>query len=162
MTNQALYVDMAIRAWESYTDRGTKFLDSISDEKLMNEIAPGKNRGIYLVGHLAAIHDNLFELLGFGKRLYPQLDAAFVDQPDKSPATFPTIAEVRRIWKEVHTELNKKIRATAVEDWFTRHKAVTPEDFQKEPHRNKLNVLLNRTSHNAYHLGQLVLLQEKK
>jgi hypothetical protein len=27
----------------------------------------------------------------------------------------------------------------------------------KEPTRNKLSVLLNRTSHVAYHLGQLIL-----
>ena len=34
-----------------------------------------------------------------------------------------------------------------------------PEDFIKEPHRNKLNVLLTRTTHLAYHAGQLALLK---
>jgi hypothetical protein len=31
----------------------------------------------------------------------------------------------------------------------------------KEPHRNKLNLLMNRTNHLSYHLGQLVLLQQQ-
>ena len=35
----------------------------------------------------------------------------------------------------------------------------TDEDFAKEPARNKLSVLLNRTNHLAYHLGQLRLLK---
>jgi len=36
--------------------------------------------------------------------------------------------------------------------------AVSDEDFSKEPHRNKLNVIINRTNHMSYHLGQLILL----
>ncbi len=38
--------------------------------------------------------------------------------------------------------------------------AVTAEDFAREPHRNKLNIVLNRTGHVSYHLGQLVLLKK--
>jgi hypothetical protein len=37
---------------------------------------------------------------------------------------------------------------------------MTEEDFEKEPGRNKLSVLINRTNHMAYHLGQLVLLKQ--
>jgi hypothetical protein len=36
-------------------------------------------------------------------------------------------------------------------DWFSRHMLVSPEDFAKEPHRNKLNVIINRTNHMANH-----------
>lgn len=42
-----------------------------------------------------------------------------------------------------------------------KHSAVSEEDFAKEPHRNKLNLLLNRTNHLSYHHGQLVFLKEK-
>jgi hypothetical protein len=45
--------------------------------------------------------------------------------------------------------------------WFERHTSVSEEDFLKEPHRNKLNVLLNRTNHQSYHFGQMILLQAK-
>ena len=45
------------------------------------------------------------------------------------------------------------------DDWFSRHTAMTDEDFEKEPGRNKLSVVINRTNHMAYHLGQLVLVK---
>jgi hypothetical protein len=32
-------------------------------------------------------------------------------------------------------------------------------DFEQEPHRNKLNMLLNWTGHLAYHFGQVALLK---
>ena len=47
------------------------------------------------------------------------------------------------------------------EEWFTRHANITEADFPKEPHRNRLNVLLSRTNHLAYHRGQMVLLTNK-
>lgn len=46
-------------------------------------------------------------------------------------------------------------------DWFAKHTAVSDEDFAKEPHRNRLNVLLSRTIHQSNHLGQLSLLKKK-
>ena len=39
--------------------------------------------------------------------------------------------------------------------WFTRHESMTDADFEKDPARNKLSVLLNRTNHLAYHFGQI-------
>lgn len=47
------------------------------------------------------------------------------------------------------------------EDWFMRHTAISEENFASEPHRNKLNIVMNRTSHLSYHLGQLVYLIKK-
>jgi hypothetical protein len=43
-------------------------------------------------------------------------------------------------------------------DWLDRHMSISAEDFKREPMRNKLNVLINRTNHESYHLGQLMLL----
>ena len=37
--------------------------------------------------------------------------------------------------------------------------ATIEEDFIKEPHRNKLNIILTRTTHLSYHTGQLALLK---
>ena len=58
-------------------------LDTLSDEHLAAETAPGANRGIYLLGHLAAVSDGLLPLLGFGEKLYPQLEEVFLTNPDK-------------------------------------------------------------------------------
>ena len=47
------------------------------------------------------------------------------------------------------------------EEWFTRHANFSEADFPKVPHRNRLNVVISRTNHLAYHRGQLVLIQSK-
>jgi hypothetical protein len=38
-----------------------------------------------------------------------------------------------------------------------KHSAVSEEDFLREPHRNRFTVLLGRTAHIAYHVGQAKL-----
>jgi hypothetical protein len=45
------------------------------------------------------------------------------------------------------------------DDWFAKHTAVSAEDFAKEPFRNKLNIIVTRTTHLQYHIGQLQLLK---
>lgn len=71
----------------------------------------------------------------------------------------PTINELRTAWKNAYEELNRLFASMSAEDWFRRHTAMTDDDFVKEPGRNKLSVLVNRTNHVAYHLGQLVLVK---
>ena len=51
-----LVVKMAITAWRTQNDRVNKILDKLSDEQLAKDIAPGKNSGTYLLGHLAAVN----------------------------------------------------------------------------------------------------------
>jgi hypothetical protein len=46
------------------------------------------------------------------------------------------------------------------EEWFKKHNSVSAEDFAKEPHQNKLNIVINRTNHLAAHCGKLVFLRE--
>jgi hypothetical protein len=43
--------------------------------------------------------------------------------------------------------------------WLSRHESMTDADFEKDPARNKLSVLLNRTNHLSFHFGQLRLLK---
>ena len=38
--------------------------------------------------------------------------------------------------------LSAKLQTVSDTEWFEKHTLVSAEDFQKEPHRNKLNVLL--------------------
>ena len=160
-TTTELFVKMAISAWETENTRVTKLLDSLSDEQLMAETAPSRNRGIYLIGHLAAVSDGLFTLFGWSERLYPQLEVPFVKNADRSAPDTATPAQVRTYWKEVYSKLAEAIKNASTSEWFARHTAVSEEDFAKEPHRNKLNVLISRTNHMSYHRGQLVYLAKK-
>lgn len=157
----ALFVKMAISAWDSQVKQMDKLIDSFTDEQWMTEIAPGKNRGIYILGHLAAVNDYMLSLFGFGERLHPEWESLFIRTPDKSGNEFPSIDELKKYWRQVNETLATHFTKTEPEAWFQRHTAVSEEAFAKEPHRNKLNVLLNRTNHQSYHVGQLVLLQQK-
>jgi hypothetical protein len=140
--------------------RATAVFDRLGDEELFAEIAPGKNRAIYLLGHLSAVHDMMLPLLGLGERQYPFLDAAFISNPDKSIPDLPKVEELRGYWKSINEVLADKFRMLQPEEWLQKHTAVSDEDFAKEPHRNRFSVLLNRTGHVQYHLGQLALLKK--
>ncbi|HYK46672.1 MAG TPA: DinB family protein, partial [Parafilimonas sp.] len=59
-TADALFVKMVMLAWQNQNNEANKLLDALSDEQLSAQTAPGRNSGIYLLGHLAAINDNLF------------------------------------------------------------------------------------------------------
>jgi ribose 1,5-bisphosphokinase PhnN len=42
-------------------------------------------------------------------------------------------------------------------DWLQRHTAVSEADFAKDASRNRFAILLSRTNHLSYHLGQALL-----
>jgi hypothetical protein len=157
MTQEQTMAASAVNAWVLNIDRATKLFSGLTDQQLATEIAPGKNRLLYLYGHLIAVHDAMRPLLGIGARQYAHLDAAFLASPDKAVADVPPTADLRRMWDEVHASLLAAFNAYSPAEWVGKHTAVSDEDFAKNPLRNRLSVLLNRTGHLAYHLGQCVL-----
>lgn len=158
---QTVFIKMALSAWDSHNARVNKLVTSLSDEEWLAETAPGRNSGIYLLGHLIAVSDGLFPILGFGERLYPELDKVFLESPDKAGLVMPSLNELKEYWNKVNAKLSGHISQLPAEEWFTRHNNVSEADFAKEPHRNKLNIIINRTNHTSYHLGQLVYLAKK-
>ncbi|MBA4057537.1 MAG: DinB family protein [Marivirga sp.] len=166
-TNQAvpetaLFTTTFLKAWTLQVKRINELLESLSNEDLLKEIAPGRNTGIYLLGHLTAVNDGILPLLGFCNKLYPDLEKVFISSPDKSGLSYPSIDELKESWNDVNEKLNQYFNSLAPEEWLTKHEAVSAEDFAKEPHRNKLNVLISRTTHMSYHLGQLIFLTGKE
>ena len=122
---------------------------------------PEKTRAFNLIGHLTAVSDGLLPLLGYGERLYPHFEEIFLKNPDKSGEQ-PSIGEVRKAWTEIASRLEERFGQITQDEWLEKHTAVSDEDFAKEPHRNRLNVLIGRTNHQSYHLGQLGLLGNKE
>ena len=151
------FVKMSLHAWDSHVARANKLFDSLSDDQMLQEVAPGRNRGAYLLGHLTAINDSMFSIMGIGAGKYHHLDEAFVKKPDDKGSVMPPVKELRENWADLNASLNKAFGRMSPEEWFSRHTLMTDEDFQQEPHRNKLSVLINRTNHMAYHLGQVAL-----
>jgi DinB superfamily len=159
LLDPTLFVRTTLKAWETQVTRMNEFFDSTSDQDLMREIAPGRNTGIYLLGHLTAVNDGILPILGLGQKLYPQLEKIFISTPDKSGLDFPSTTELRRYWSDVNEELMEHFVRLEPAEWLAKHVVVSAEDFAKEPHRNRLNVIINRTTHMHYHLGQLILLR---
>jgi hypothetical protein len=156
MSNEEIFVATALGVWKSTYQRADKFFSSLSEVELQKQVAPGKNRLIYLLGHLTALHDRTFALLGFGERSHPELDAIFVTTPDQA-SELPSLDAVWAAWSDVNGRLNEAMAKLTVTDWLAKHTAVSDEDFAKEPLRNRFSILVTRTNHLSYHLGQVAL-----
>lgn len=161
ISEKELFIKMVISNWDLQVGRMNSVLAKLSDEQLSAPTAPGRNTGVYLLGHLAAVSDGMFTFLGIGERLNPAMDEIFLRNPEESDLEKPSIAELKEYWNKANAILSEKMSQVAPEEWFNRHTAVSEEDFAKEPHRNKLNIVINRTNHLSYHLGQLVYLVKK-
>src|SRR5712664_828636 len=157
MANDLPCVALALKAWKTQIDRADKLFGALSSEEVLREIAPGRNRVLYLWGHLTAVHDAMLPLLGLRERFHPEFDAAFVSNPDKSQAATPSHEQVRQAWNAVNSDLRKGIEGMSWSDWLLRHTALSEEDFAKDNSRNRFAILLSRTNHLSYHLGQAVL-----
>jgi DinB superfamily len=157
MISHKLSVQVAINSWRLVLERVNKIFSNLLEDQLLKEVAPGRNRLIYLWGHLTAIHDAMFPILGLGERLHPELDAIFVSSPDKAGAQLPPVRELRRYWDEVNGKLLSQFATLSENEWLQRHDAMSEEDYAKDPTRNRLAVLLSRTNHMSYHLGQITL-----
>ena len=160
MTSQQLSVNVVINSWKLVVERAGKIFSNLTEDQLLKEVAPGKNRLMYIWGHLTAIHDAMFPILGLGPRLHPELDATFVSNPDKTATQLPSAGELKKYWDEVNSTLLSQFASLSADEWLHRHRAVSEEDFAKDPTRNRLAVLLGRTNHAFYHLGQVILARE--
>jgi hypothetical protein len=157
MGNESSCAALGLKVWKTQIERADKLFGSLSSEEVLREIAPGRNRLLYLWGHLTAVHDAMLPLLGLGERLHLEFDVAFVSNPDKSRSAIPSHEQVRRAWNAVNAELWNGFEKLSWSDWVQRHSAVSEEEFAKDASRNRFSVLLSRTNHLSYHLGQAVL-----
>jgi hypothetical protein len=161
MTTEKSLIDAALRGWKFNVEQAEKLFATLSPEQLEQEVAPGKNRLIYLWGHLAAVNDRLLPLLGIAERLHPEFDSMFILNPDKSVPLTVSAQSLQAAWQEINQKLREGFAKFSDADWAQRHTAVSEEDFEREPHRNRFSVLLGRTAHLAYHLGQAALARSK-
>ncbi len=99
MTLETSLIDSAVRNWRSNVDRAGNLFGNLPQEQLLQEVAPGKNRLIYLWGHLTAFSDALIPLLGFGDRIHPELDLMFVSNPDRTVPTILLGEDLKIIWQ---------------------------------------------------------------
>jgi DinB superfamily len=157
MNNEAIYAATTVKSWNVALTGIQKLLSSLKDEDFQREVAPGRNRIYYLVGHLAAVHDRLLPMLALGERLHPELDDIFISHPDRALADKYSGAELRQMFAEINAAVTKAIETMPPADLLKRHEAVSAEDFEKDPLRNRLSVFQSRTAHISFHAGQIRL-----
>jgi uncharacterized damage-inducible protein DinB len=155
-TNQI--ITQIINLWAAQNKTVTAFFNKYDDSAYNKEVAPTRNRAIYLLGHLIAVNDGMLPIFGLGVRLFPEYEDMFIKNPDKTVDNLPTIAQLKQNWETLNTTLSNHFNTMTATDWLSKHTLVSSEDFAQNPLRNKLNVLLSRTTHQSYHTGQLNLL----
>ncbi|HEX3928777.1 MAG TPA: DinB family protein [Gemmatimonadales bacterium] len=155
-------VQTVVRAWQDTVARADKTLAEFSDADLQREVAAGRNRIYYLLGHLTAVQDRLVQLMRVGERKYAALDEAFITSPDRAHPDTMSAADLRAAWHEVNERLAAALHKLTPAEWLERHNTVSPDDFAKEPLRNRLAVLIARTTHLTFHEGQMRLAIPRK
>jgi len=150
MTNEQRLIDGALRAWRFNEERIDKFFGPLSEEQLQQEIMPGRNRLIYLWGHIAAVNDALFPLLGLGPKRYPDLDTMFLKNPDRSVPEIYSGREVAAAADEINRELWTAFTRWTTDEWLQKHTTVSAEDFAREPHRNRFTAVVGRNTHMGF------------
>jgi hypothetical protein len=159
MTPEQILTTTALASWKQVVARLDSAIAPLNDEALQKEIAPGRNRIYYLVGHLAAVNDRMFPMLFVGDRLHPELDEPFLTDPDRKAPDSISPSSLKQALKDVNDKLTEAFEKLQPEEWLQRHNAVTPEEFATQPLRNRLAVLLSRTNHVSFHLGQIILVK---
>ena len=157
MTTEETLVATAINTWKLIIGRFDQNLSEPTDEQLQKQVAPGKNRLFYLLGHLTAVHDRMLPTLGLGSRLHPELDEPYLTNPDRALPDPLSAADLKKAWYEVNSKLTAAFEKLTPQEWLQKHTIVSDEDFAIDPTRNRLAIVMNRTNHTSFHAGQAVL-----
>jgi len=70
-------IKIIVTAWQGQNKKLDDLIAKLSDHQWNTETAPGRNTGIYLLGHLTAVNDGMIGILGFGEKLHPELEEVF-------------------------------------------------------------------------------------
>jgi hypothetical protein len=155
-------IESALKVWKLNEIRFARVFHALSEVELQREIAPERNRLIYIWGHVVAVNDGLFPLLGIGPRLYPELENTFLLQPDRTVPDIYSGDQMKRASTRVADALWEAFTRWTASEWLALHTGVTAEEFSVNPTRNRFTVMVNRTAHVAYHLGQAVLATKQR
>src|SRR5580704_12850031 len=158
MKPEEALVTSTLNSWKNWIERADKSFSPLTEDQMQKEVAPGKNRLIYLLGHLTAVHDRMLPLLDLGPRLHPEYDPLFLTNPDRTTPDLPPADEIKKFWNEVNGKLLAGMESLSAAEWLQKHTQVSDEDFAKDPHRNRFSILLSRTGHIAFHVGQTALI----
>lgn len=132
-------------------------INGLSDDDYKLELSPGKNHGVWILGHLIVCDDDFSVYMGKGDLLYPKYSNVFGQGSKLQPVDkYPAVFELRKYWDEV-CKKNKSIYIELKDSEFDEPHALVknPEtDFFK----TKGGVIMAWQLHQMYHAGQLGIL----
>jgi hypothetical protein len=153
----------------------SNIIKSLSDDELKMEIIPGKNHGVWLLGHLIESEDDLSKFLGKAPMLFPHYEEIFGQGSKLKPADeYPPVSQLREEWAKVIEKNNNLILSVTDEEWNEPHcldsgltanndagdtesRQAGPDDFFQTKGRCIMIWIL----HQMYHAGQLAMILSK-
>lgn len=135
-------------SWLLQNRKISDLIKRLGDDELKKEVAPGRNSGLYLLGHLIASNDLLQPLFGFGEKMYPEYEKIFLCTPDKCAQKFPQADQMKLQWFALNDHLRDKFAEMDEKKWNTESHLLN----------ERLSAMLNIVNHQSYHLGQLIFL----
>jgi len=144
-----LFTRIALRTWKATVGRFDDIVVAASDADLERDVTAGTSRLSYLIGHLTALHDRLFTVLGLGERKHADLDVAFGAERDPRQAIPLSPGRLRQAWNDVNATLVAGMERLTPEQWLEKTAGMNDA--------SRLSVLLDWTDHLSLHSTQIRL-----
>ena len=136
------------------------YIKMLTDEEFEMELSPGKNHGVWILGHLITSDDDFSYYMGKGSFMFPEYQDLF-GQGSKlqSVKNYPEVSKLREQWKLV-CEKNKKVYESLRDKDFGEASENMTDDMKKIfPTKEK--VVMAWQLHQMYHCGQLGVLASR-
>ncbi|HRI26711.1 MAG TPA: DinB family protein [Chitinophagales bacterium] len=134
-------------------------LNILTNEQLCLPIAPGKNHGIWILGHLIESEDELGVYLGKSDWLFPQYETLFGQGSTLLPTHhYPTPDVLRRQWKEVCARNDQILTHFTNAEWHEPHTRIGNGNPLDDFFKTKGRCIAIWNIHQAYHAAQLALI----
>lgn len=135
-------------------------LSRLSDNDFNLELFPGKNHGVWILGHLVVSDDDFSKFMGRGELLFPEYSEIFRQGSKVLPVeNYPSVSELKKCWDDV-CQKNRKIYLDLKDFEFDEPHAML-EDAEKDFFKTKGKVIMTWQLHQMYHNGQLAALLSK-
>lgn len=132
-------------------------INSLDDDEFRMELSPGKNHGVWILGHLVVSEDDFSIFMGNGELLFPELVEFFAQKSKlQPPENYPPVPELRGYWDAVCRK-NREIYSQLADDELDMPHALLEND-DTDYFKTKKRVIMAWQFHQMYHAGQLAVL----
>jgi hypothetical protein len=146
------------KQWKIMSRWISETLKSLTDEDLCKEISPGRNHGVWILGHLIQSEDELSIYLGKGEYIFPEYESLFGQKNKIAPVnSYPDVSVLRNQWETVKVKNDKILSELSDEEWDEPH-ALIEGALDDDYFKTRGGCVMNWILHQNYHIGQLVLL----